>query len=389
MEKKILATIEEAVHNGDTAGANVLVIKDGKESAYCGYGMRDIENRLPIERDTIFRLYSQTKPITAAAAVSLMEKGKLDAGAWLSDYLPEYAVSYVRRNGERVPAHKHITVGDLLNMTSGIPYPCEDSEGGKHSGAVFWEIEQKLYSDSPITTAEFARKMSEGELCFEPGERFMYGASADVLGAVIEKVSGISFRDYLISEFFQPLGMKDTDFWVPAEKSKRLAKVYDYSENGLYELRTNHLGLAYDRDIIPSFQSGGAGLCSTLDDYAKFAGMLMNKGSFNGRQVLKPESVWFLTHGGLKPNQKHQLEDGWSWMRGYTYGNLMRVCDDESMTTLFATRGEYGWDGWLGTFFSNEPAHGITLLFGTQQAGVGRTGGLARRIKNIVMSELA
>ena len=135
MEKKILATIEEAVHNGDTAGANVLVIKDGKESAYCGYGMRDIENRLPIERDTIFRLYSQTKPITAAAAVSLMEKGKLDAGAWLSDYLPEYAVSYVRRNGERVPAHKHITVGDLLNMTSGIPYPCEDSEGGKHSGA--------------------------------------------------------------------------------------------------------------------------------------------------------------------------------------------------------------------------------------------------------------
>ena len=94
MEKKILATIEEAVHNGDTAGANVLVIKDGKESAYCGYGMRDIENRLPIERDTIFRLYSQTKPITAAAAVSLMEKGKLDAGAWLSDYLPEYAVSY-------------------------------------------------------------------------------------------------------------------------------------------------------------------------------------------------------------------------------------------------------------------------------------------------------
>lgn len=88
MEKKILATIEEAVHNGDTAGANVLVIKDGKESAYCGYGMRDIENRLPIERDTIFRLYSQTKPITAAAAVSLMEKGKLDAGAWLSDYLP-------------------------------------------------------------------------------------------------------------------------------------------------------------------------------------------------------------------------------------------------------------------------------------------------------------
>ena len=164
MEKKILATIEEAVHNGDTAGANVLVIKDGKESAYCGYGMRDIENRLPIERDTIFRLYSQTKPITAAAAVSLMEKGKLDAGAWLSDYLPEYAVSYVRRNGERVPAHKHITVGDLLNMTSGIPYPCEDSEGGKHSGRSCIPIRrsQRLNSRGRCLRESFALSLAKG-----------------------------------------------------------------------------------------------------------------------------------------------------------------------------------------------------------------------------------
>lgn len=388
MQKKIMTALMEAVDNGDVSGANVLVIKNGREIAYCEYGLRDIENRLPIERDTIFRLYSQTKPITAAAAVSLMEKGKLDADAWLSDYLPEYSASYVRRNGEKVPAQKHITVTDLLNMTSGIPYPYDETEGGRHSGAVFWEVEQKLYSDSPVTTAEFARKMADCELCFEPGERFMYGASADILGAVIEKVSGMSFRDYLMSEFFQPLGMNDTDFYVPAEKAERLAKVYDYSENGLKELRTNHLGLAYDRDILPAFQSGGAGLCSTLDDYAKFAGMLMNGGRFNDRQILSPAAVRFLTHGGLKKEQIPQLEEGWGWMRGYTYGNLMRVCEDESMTTLFSSKGEYGWDGWLGTFFSNEPAHGITLLFGTQQAGVGRSGVLVRKIKNIVMSEL-
>ncbi len=388
MKDRIMAVLEQAVENGDTAGANVLVIHNGKEAVYCGYGMRDMENALPMERDTIFRLYSQTKPVTAAAAVTLMEQGRLNAGAWLSDYLPEYAEMYVSRDGVRTPAKNHIKVSDLLNMTSGIPYPYEDSAGGKNSGKVFWETEQAMRTDSPVTTREFARRMSEGELCFEPGERFMYGASADILGAVIEVVSGMSFRDYLRQTFFEPLGMQDTDFWVPREKSHRLAKVYDYSDSGLHELQTNHLALAYERDIIPAFQSGGAGLCSTLDDYAKFAGMLMNGGSYNGRRILSPAGVRFLTHGGILPQQMEQLWEGWDWMRGYTYGNLMRVCADESLTTLFSSRGEYGWDGWLGTFFSNEPSHGITLLFGTQQAGVGRTGSIVRRIKNIVMSEL-
>ena len=383
-----MAVLEQAVENGDAAGANVLVIHNGKEAVYCGYGMRDIENSLPMERDTIFRLYSQTKPVTAAAAVTLMEQGRLNAGAWLSDYLPEYAEMYVSRNGVRTPAKNHIKVSDLLNMTSGIPYPAEDSAGGKTSGKVFWETEQAMRTDSPITTRELARRMSEAELCYEPGERFMYGASADILGAVIEVVSGMSFRDYLRQTFFEPLGMQDTDFWVPREKSHRLAKVYDYSDSGLHELQTNHLALAYERDIIPAFQSGGAGLCSTLDDYAKFAGMLMNGGSYNGRRIMSHAGVRFLTHGGILPQQTAQLWEGWDWMRGYTYGNLMRVCVDESLTTLFSSRGEYGWDGWLGTFFSNEPSHGITLLFGTQQAGVGRTGSLVRRIKNIVMSEL-
>ena len=117
--------------------------------------------------------------------------------------------------------------------------------------------------------------------------------------------------------------------------------------------------------------------------------MLMNGGEYNGIRIMPQAAVRFLAHGGLAPHQKRQLAEGWGWMTGYTYGNLMRVCDDESMTSLFSAKGEYGWDGWLGTFFSNEPAHGITLLFGTQQAGVGRSGVLVRKIKNIVMSSLA
>lgn len=389
MENKIYDTLKHCVDNGGVAGANVLVIKDGAEKAYCQYGYRDIENKVQMSRDTIFRLYSQTKPVTAAAVMLLVSQGKLDLGAWLSDYMPEYDKSFVNIDGKRYPAHKHITVRDLMNMTSGIPYPDGSTEGGKQSGTVFRKVGERLYTNAPISTNEFAKLMSEVDLCFEPGERFMYGASADILGALVERISGISFRDFLMESFFIPLEMADTDFYVPKEKSSRLAKVYNYSPEGLVETRTDHLGLRYDRDVIPAFQSGGAGLCSTLDDYSKFASMLLNGGTYKGKKIMSEQAVKFLTHGGLAHKQKSQLLEGWGWMTGYTYGNLMRVCDDESLTSLMSSKGEYGWDGWLGTFFSNEPSHSITLLFGTQQVGVGQAGTLVRQIKNIVMSELA
>ena len=388
MEKKILSTLNDAVNNGDISGASVMVLKNGRELAFVSNGWRDKENGLAMQRDTIFRLYSQTKPVTAAAAVCLMEEGKLDAGAWLSDIFPEYSEMYVNDEKGRRPAQEHITICDLLNMTSGLSYPDGNTEGGRQSGTVFWEIEQNMRSDHAVTTEEFAKKMASVNLCFEPGSNFMYGASADVLGAVIERVSGMSLRDYFMSKFFVPLGMADTDFYVPAEKADRLAKIYDYSDKGLYENKVDNLGLIYERDRIPAFQSGGAGLCSTLDDYSKFAKMLLNGGTFNGERIMSEAAVRFLTHGGLADFQKPQLQRGWGWMRGYTYGNLMRVCDDESMTTLFSSKGEYGWDGWAGTFFSNEPQHGITLLYGVQQAGVGKAGNVVRKIKNIVMSEL-
>lgn len=387
MKEKILEALKCAVERGDIAGANVLAIKNGRETVYCQYGWRDIENALPIERDTIFRLYSQTKPITAAAVMLLCAQGRLDLGAWLADYLPEFANPQVYENGKLRPAKRQIIISDLLNMTSGIPYP-ENNAAGQNSGRVFWETEQSIYSEKPITTVQFAEKMAKSGLQFDPAERFHYGASADILGAVVEKVSGMSFRDFLAENFFEPLKMSDTDFYVPQNKQSRLAKVYDYSENGLCELKTNHLALPYSRDIIPAFQSGGAGLCSTLDDYSRFAGMLLCGGNYNGRQIMPQAAVRRLIAGGIIPEQNAQLVEGWNWMRGYTYGNLMRVCDCESQTTLLASKGEYGWDGWLGTFFSNEPAHGITYLFGVQQAGVGRAGSLARKIKNIIMSEL-
>lgn len=388
LRDKLYEVMKESIDSGSASGANLLVRRNGKEEAYCEYGFRDLENRVPVSRDTIFRLYSMTKPITAAAAILCAAEGKFDISADLGEYLPEFRNPFVSVNGRRVPAARHITVRDLLNMTSGLAYPNEETAGGRQAGAVFAQIAGRLYTDRPVTTAEFSEMTAKNDLCFEPGENFMYGTSADILGALVERVSGQSFGEFLKRRFFEPLEMADTDFYVPKEKAGRLAKVYDYSEQGLYELKTEHLGLRYLRDVPPAFESGGAGLCSTLDDYSHFAQMLLDAGEFRGRRIMPAQAVKYMIRGGLKASQKPQLKQGWDWMGGYTYGSLMRVCENEAETCIFSSKGEYGWDGWLGTFFSNEPAHGITLLFGVQQIGIGRAGELVRRLKNVVMSEL-
>lgn len=389
LAQKIQQALDSSVKNGDASGVGVLVLKNGEKVCSCVSGYRDIAEKKPIAPDTIYRMYSMSKPITGAAAVLLASEGTIDLSADISVYLPEFSEEYVRVNGTLSPVGRRITVKDLLNMTSGISYPSDEDIAGIQSGRVFDEVVSRLYSDSPVTTKEFSELMSRNELSFEPGSRFRYGAGADILGALIERASGMTFGEYLNDRFFTPLGMTDTGFYVPENKRDRLARVYEYTDSGLAENQTQYLGLLYMREKPPAFESGGAGLCSTLEDYSKFARMLMNKGEFNGKRIMPEYAVEYLTHGGIEPSQRPDLWKGWDWMKGYGYGNLMRVCEEESMTTLFSSKGEYGWDGWLGTFFSNEPAHGITFLLGVQQIDMSRTGVLTRRIKNMIMSELA
>ena len=372
-----------------TAGANVLVLKNGKEVAYAQYGFGNIEKNRPYARDTIFRLYSMTKPITAAATIHAASLGKLDLTANVSDYLPEFSDMYVTdsEGKTREKATHQIAVQDLLNMSSGLAYPNEAFEGGRQSAKLFEEIDQRLYSDSPMTTAEFATKAAKLDLCFDPSTHFLYGISADVLGALIEKISGMKFSEYLKKYLFEPLEMNDTGFVVPKEKQERFAAIYDCTGSEFKETYTNHLGNRYLKDVEPAFESGGAGLVSTLDDYAKFATMLMDGGCYKGKQVLTKAAVRFLTQGG--PDElSHDLQSHFDWMRGYTYGNLMRCCRDASRSSLFTGDGEYGWDGWLGPFFSNDPEHKTTVLMGTQVFGMGCMGTFARRLLNLINSEI-
>lgn len=356
---------QEIDENKYTAGANILVIQDGREVLYEEYGFRDVKGGAKYSRDTIMRLYSMSKPVTAAAVMILVDRGLLDLSACLYWMMPGFAPAYICRDGKRVKSGSEITVKDLMNMTSGLPYPGDGGSPGQVR-EIFSELSQRLYSDNPMTTAEFSKRIGGCDLCFEPGERFMYGSSADILGALVEQISGIRFGEFLRKEIFEPLEMKDTGFWVPPEKRERLAKIYsvDYSKFELVEApaKANHLGINYAMDFPPAFESGGAGLVSTLDDYAKFALMLIDGGEYNGRRILSERAVRYMTSPSLLPWQREDLNRSWRSLCGYSYGNLMRHCVDPGQAHMLTECGEYGWDGWLGCYFGNFPKSRLTVL---------------------------
>ena len=386
LAERLHELLEQAVMDSQIAGANLLVYGHGGELAYTEAGYADTASRKAYRRDTIARIYSMTKPITAAAAMVLMERGQLDLGQNVAEILSAFRQLQVWEHGKKVPARRNLLIKDLLNMTSGLAYPGED-ESGKEVASVFEEIDQRLYSNKPLDTLEITQRLEKCGLAFHPGQQWMYGSSADVLGAVIEQVSGLRFGDFLHWELFEPLGMADTDFYVPPEKQHRLAEVYERSEQGMKRCVTNNLGIRYTQDVPPAFESGGAGLVSTIDDYAKFARMLLNHGKHEGQQILKPETVRYMTTGKLLPWQQESLWRSWDSMAGYGYGNLMRVMEEPGMALCNTWKGEYGWDGWLGTYFCNSPENGVTILLFCQRKDAG-TMELTRKIRNVIAANL-
>lgn len=391
LEKILKGILKTSIENSEIAGANFLVIKDGKEMVYVQDGMADREVERKIERDTIFRMYSQTKPVTSVAAMILMERGLLDFYTPVSEFLPSFAQMCVAKGEERIPCTRQILVNDLLNMTSGLVYPDEDTEAGRAAGRVFEEACSRLYSEKPMTTRELADKLAACPLAFEPGSSWTYGTSADILGAVIEVVSGKSLSEFMQEEIFKPLGMKDTAFWVPKEKQSRLAKAYETveKENGGKELilyTGDNLAICNNMANPPAYEAGGAGLASTLDDYSKFAAMLLNGGSLEGVQILQPKTVEFFRSGELLPVQQDSFRN-WIGLEGHSYGNLMRVCKNPSQSGMLSREGEYGWDGWLGMYFANFPNENMTILMGTQKKDSG-TFGLTRKLRNAILSRV-
>ncbi|MEO3945402.1 serine hydrolase domain-containing protein [Gorillibacterium sp. CAU 1737] len=379
-------TMRASIDHKEIAGANFMVIKDGHEVFYHEDGFADLESGRPVSRDSIFRFYSMTKPITAAAIMLLLERGDLDLLDPVSRYLPGFQNQQVERDGHLVPVSREVNLHDLLNMTSGLTYGGTDL-AGQQTDALFQELVSRLHGENPMSTMEFANRLGQGPLSFEPGSNWQYGTSADVLGAVVEAISGMRYGTFLQKEIFEPLGMTDTGFWLPEEKRDRLVRTYqDDGEGGLKRYEQSHLGICYRMDREPAFESGGAGLASTIDDAAKFTTMLMNQGSFNGVQLLRPNTVRYMTSAALTDRQQKGL-DTWHSLSGHSYGNQMRILMDSRKAGFIGSNGEYGWDGWLGAYFSNSPQDGLTVLMMIQKKDAG-TMPVTRKMRNIVFSAL-
>ena len=384
--KKIDDVLSEMTGNGFVAGANCLVLKDGEEVYYGERGYADISGRLPLKRDSIFRLYSMSKPVTSAAVMLLVQDGLLDLNNPVGDYIPTFKNQTVADRYERVPVRRPMKVIDLLNMRGGLTYGGDLNTPEALTLKITEEAISRLDTDHEMSTLEFAKRLGEVPLLFNPGEHFQYSFSADVLGAITEVVSGMRFGEFLSKRIFKPLGMEDTGFFVPSDKQSRLVKVYKGTDTGLKEFNYNHLAINLKMDHEPAFQSGGAGLATTIDDYAKFATMLNNNGELNGVRVMEPGTVRYMTTGHMEEAPRKDFMT-WDGVDGFIYSNLLRILKDEGAAVTCGSEGEYGWDGWLGPYFINDPKHKVTILHMIQKTDTGTTT-YTRRIRNVVYSSL-
>ena len=383
--QNIQPLLDEYTSKKYVAGVNVLLYKDNKELGYWQSGYADIENGKKYQRDTICRMYSMTKTITAAAAFKLIEQGKLDLGQNLAFYLPCF-----------VNQPKPILIQDLLNMTSGYTYGAWNDQGTlceKLISELINELNQDAAGENKITTQEFAKRISKIPVSFEPGTDYQYGYSADILGAVIEKIAGMNFGDFLQKNILGPLGMNDTDFYVPATKQPRLSNVYrcimnsDSNSATLEKFTFCNLGISHKMDRMPAFQSGGAGLCSTIDDYMRFGLMLVNGGQLDGARILNQGTVDFMTNAQLPAPLQQKFDQKMPHLSGYTYCNLLRIAKNPGECKALTTKGEYGWDGWLGPYIGIDPANDLVLVMTMQRCDAG-TWDLTRCVKNIIYSAL-
>jgi CubicO group peptidase (beta-lactamase class C family) len=339
------------------AGGIVLIARNGKVVFQETYGLRNIDTKQRVERDTIFRIYSMSKAITSAAALMLVEEGKLDLDAPVSTYLPEFADMQVAvmqvvdaapdsdSKTER-SAKSPITVKDLFLHTSGITYG--NAAGSPTEKLV--EATDALDKNSDLDL--MATKLGQIPLEFDPGTQWKYGASIDVLGLLVQKVSDQPLEEFLAARIFEPLSMSDTGFYVPAEKQSRFAANYFTDGKGRQIIRDNPAISAYLSK--PGLPSGGGGLVGTASDYMQFLLMIENNGEWNGQRLLSPKSVALM--------RTNQLPKGVDWIgfgddksTGVGFGLGFSVTVEPSDKSKDARQDEYGWGGAASTHYWLSP----------------------------------
>jgi CubicO group peptidase (beta-lactamase class C family) len=359
----ITPMLQNVVDAGDLSGFVALLFRKGEIAQINTIGHRDIATKAPMTRDTLFRIASMTKPVTSVAALMLVEEGKLKLDDPITKWLPEFAEMRVLKKAdgpldETYPAPRVITVEDLFTHRSGLSYAF--SAIGPIAKAYGKALGDPLNNDT--TPDLWLKALAELPLLYAPGERFHYSVSTDVLGFLVGRIEKKPFRDVLMERLFGPLGMPDTDFYVPKEKRSRQATVYrqDQATGALNVLPFTM------RDTTPAFCGGGGGLISTADDYLKFARMMMNKGELNGRRYLKPETVKLMCTNRLTPEQRAIPFLGaipmWDGM-GFGLG-VSIVDHPEKLGFLgLGAKGAFGWPGAFGTWWQANPANDLIILY--------------------------
>lgn len=350
--------LDTYVDEGKHSGLISLLIHDGKIVDVHTSGHRDAENDLPMQRDTICRIYSMSKIITSVAALTLVENGTISLDDKLSNFVPGFTQPKVLEStptgsASLVDANNSITVRHLLTHTSGLIYGFLDSTGpiGKqYNDAGIWAIP---------TLEEFSEKIATLPLADHPGTRYHYSVSTDILGRVIEVASGMPFDDYLQKTIFTPLEMNDTAFFVPADKRDRLAVIYQHGDDGKLTPAPAMLGADSAEDV--GFPSGGGGLFSTIDDYARFALMLLNNGQLDGKVILGRKTVELMTtvnHLATIGTGTHQFSEAHGWGLGVE----IRTRLDRGASP--GSIGQYGWSGAASTHLNiDKNERTISLLF--------------------------
>ena len=368
--ERISDTAQRFIDEKQLAGAVTVVARRGKVAHFEAYGMMDLAANKPMEKDTIFRIYSMTKPIAAAAVMMLCEEGKLQFNAPVSTYLPELGESKVAAAADTetltlIEANRDMTVRDLMRHTSGLPGAARYMAGQTAVDKRYRE--EGLHLLHECNLQEMVARLGRIPLLYQPGTKWHYSIAADVLGRLIEVVSGQPFDVFLAERIFQPLGMIDTGFYVPAEKINRFASMYGpKSEGGLQTIDapeggTGHVSENSFREK-PKFLSAGGGLVSTAADLARFCLMLSSKGVLAGKRLMKTESVESMTRNHLPahliPLDK-KPEARYAGL-GFGLGVSVRVQQTDWIPT--SQVGEYGWIGGASTEFWISPRDELVAI---------------------------
>jgi len=361
--ERIEPVIRDYIDKGKVAGAVVIVLRKGKVVYYKGIGEDDNETKTSLKKDAIFRIASQTKAITSAAVMMLFEEGKFLLDDPISRYIPSFKgpkildtfnaadSSYTAR-----PAKREITIRDLLTHTSGVSYA---GIGTKEAVAIYAKNKIPSGIGTPYyKLADAITALGKLPLVHEPGEKFTYGLNTDILGYLVEVSSGKTLNEFMKSRIFEPLGMKDTYFYLPKEKQDRLAKLYTRDKEGnMIQSKEGSVAVSPDYPKKDgSYFSGGAGLSSTAYDYSIFLQTLLNGGIYNGKRILSPSVVNLMIQ-----NQIGELYEGRN-----KFGLGFSIASEKEAARIPISKNSFSWGGIFGTTYWADPKEKIVALLMTQ-----------------------